>query len=65
MTNFHLLEVVGRGSETQLQIAENLNGLRDHSLAVSSSPMPWMDVFALPENESDPDPKVRKMSITF
>ena len=39
--------------------------------AVSSSPRPWMDVFALPEKsnmavtESDPDPKVRKMSITF
>ena len=49
MSNFHLVEVVGRSSETQLQVAENLNGLRDHSLAVSSSPMPWMDVFALPE----------------
>ena len=24
MTNFHLLEVVGRGSETQLQVGENL-----------------------------------------
>ena len=23
--NFHLLEVVGRGSETQLQVRENLN----------------------------------------
>ena len=40
-------------------------------LAVSSSPRPWIDVFALPEKsniavtESDPDPKVRKMSITF
>ena len=39
--------------------------------AVSSSPMLWMDVFALPEKfnmavtESDPDPKVQKMSITF
>ena len=39
--------------------------------AVSSSPRLWMDVFALPEKssmavtESDPDPKVRKMSITF
>ena len=49
MSNFHLVEVVVRGSETQLQVAENLNELRDHSLAVSSSPMPWMDVFALPE----------------
>ena len=41
------------------------------SLAVSSSPRPWMDVFVLPEKfnmtvtYSDPDPKVRKMSITF
>ena len=41
------------------------------SLAVSSSPRPWMDVFALPEKsnmavtESDPDTKVRKMSITL
>ena len=40
-------------------------------LAVSSSSRPWMDVLALPEKsnmavtESDPDPKVRKMSITF
>ena len=25
MINFHPLEVVGRGSETQLQVAENLN----------------------------------------
>ena len=25
--NFHLLEVVGRGSETQLQVSENLNYL--------------------------------------
>ena len=39
--------------------------------AVSSSLRPWMDVFALPEKsnmavtESDPDPKARKMSITF
>ena len=24
MTNFHLLEVVGRGSETQLQVGENV-----------------------------------------
>ena len=41
------------------------------SLAVSSSPRPWIDVFALPEKfnmavtESDLDPKVRKISITF
>ena len=25
MSNFHSLEVVGRGSETQLQVRENLN----------------------------------------
>ena len=41
------------------------------ALAVSSSPRPWIDVFALPEKsniavtESDLDPMVRKMSITF
>ena len=40
-------------------------------IAVSSSPRPSMDVFALPEKsnmavtESNPDPKVRKMSILF
>ena len=27
MSNFQPLEVVGRGSETQLQVAENLNKL--------------------------------------
>ena len=27
MTNFHALEVVGRGSETQLQVGENSNYL--------------------------------------
>ena len=27
MSNFHSLEVVGRGSETQLQVDENLNYL--------------------------------------
>ena len=27
MHNFHPLEVVGRGSETQLQVGENLNKL--------------------------------------
>ena len=42
-----------------------------HLVAVSSSPRPWMDVFALSEKsnmavtKSDPDPKVRKMSKTF
>ena len=39
-------------------------------IAVLSSPRPWIDVFALPQTfnmavtQSDPDPKVRKMSIT-
>ena len=27
MSNFHPLEVVARGSETQLQVGENLNDL--------------------------------------
>ena len=42
-----------------------------HIVAVSSSPRPWIDVFASPEKlnmavtESDLDPKVRKMSISF
>ena len=27
VSNFHPLEVVGRGSETQLQVGENLNKL--------------------------------------
>ena len=27
MSNFHPLEVVGRGSETQLQVGENSNSL--------------------------------------
>ena len=30
MNNFHALEVVGRGSETQLQVSENLNTLTSH-----------------------------------
>ena len=30
MSNFHPLEVVGRGSETQLQVGENLNKLTQH-----------------------------------
>ena len=30
MSNFHPLEVVGRGSETQLQVGENLNYLIIH-----------------------------------
>ena len=45
--------------------------LRTQVIAVSSPTRSWIDVFALPETinmavtESDPDPKVRKMSITF
>ena len=41
------------------------------SLAMSSSPRPWIDVFVWYEKsniavtERDPDPKVRKMFITF
>ena len=41
------------------------------NLAVPFSPSPWIDVFALPEKfnmavtESDLDPKVRNMYITF
>ena len=41
------------------------------SLAVSSSQRPWIDVFAVPQKfnmavtESNLDPKVRKISITF
>ena len=31
MHNFHPLEVVGRGSETQLQVGENLNMLKAHT----------------------------------
>ena len=40
-------------------------------LALLSPPRPWIDVFALPEKfnkavtESERDPKVRKMSMTF
>ena len=42
----------------------------ESALAVSFSPRPGIDVFALPEKpnmavtKSDPDPKIRKMSIT-
>ena len=53
------------------EISPPLFAARIHSLAVSSSPRPWIGVFALPEKfnmaetESDPDPKIRKMYITF
>ena len=30
MSNFHPLEVVGRGSETQIQVGENFNKLTQH-----------------------------------
>ena len=36
MGNFHPIEVVGRGSETQLQVGENLNDLIYHT---QSSPI--------------------------
>ena len=45
--------------------------LRTQIIVVSSPTRPWIDVFALTETinmavtESDLDPKVRKMSITF
>ena len=32
MSNIHLLEVVGRGSETQLQVGENVNGITGKGL---------------------------------
>ena len=50
---------------------EHLTDTVGARFAVSSSPRPWMEVFALPEksnmavSDCDPDPKVRKMSITF
>ena len=28
MSNFHLLEIVGRGGESQLQVGEKLNKIR-------------------------------------
>ena len=34
MTNFHRFDVVGRGSETQLQVGENLNFIYYISLAL-------------------------------
>ena len=41
MSNFQPLEVVSRGSETQLQVGENLNilNLRDTSLIVRCVPL--------------------------
>ena len=32
MHNFHLLEVVARGSETQLQVGENLNKFKQNEV---------------------------------
>ena len=75
LNNFHSLEVVDR-------VVDSSTATEDHAinwlfspastrLAVSSSPRPWIDVFALLEKfnmavtESDPDPKVQKMSITY
>ena len=31
MSHFYPLEIVGRGSETQLQVGENVNYLNDHA----------------------------------
>ena len=52
--------------------AHTIHNIRHNKiLDVSSSPRLWIDVFALPERfnmaatESDLDPKIRKMSITF
>ena len=57
---------------TQVGSISEVGNQDDHIyVAVSSSPRPWIGVFALPEKsnmvvtESDPDPKVRKMSITL
>ena len=53
MSNFHPLEVVGRGSETQLQVGENLNwyklaGKRLTKTMVSDSDV-FMSVQKLPQ----------------
>ena len=39
--NFHPLDVVGRGSETQLQVGENLNDLIDRAKTLGRH---WVDV---------------------
>ena len=58
-------------SSLMARASGNKSGGRGFGLAVSSSPGPWIDVFALPDKfnlavtESDLDPQVRKMSITF
>ena len=60
--------IAGSLSVTLFSIRSVLGGLL---VDVSSSLRAWIDVFALFEKfnmavtESDPDPKVRKMSITF
>ena len=42
MSNFHQLEVVGRGGETQLQAGKNLNYLISRFTAPPNfSPWPW------------------------
>ena len=56
-----------------LNTFEYQNERRDKTFGVCRIVLsrPWMDVFALPEKSnmavpgSDPDPKVRKMSMTF
>ena len=44
MSNFHPLEVVGRGSETQLQVCENLNlkGLAQAKIIKKSVILFWV-----------------------
>ena len=51
-----------------MDVALSYTAYITNHIAVSSSLRPWIDVLALPEKinmavtESDPDPKVRKMS---
>ena len=44
MSNFNPLEVVGRGSETQLQMGENLNqtGLTQREKGEAITPLLWL-----------------------
>ena len=46
MTDFQTLEVVGRGSETQLQVAENLNCIYIYTLALEglNSGKSWLNI---------------------
>ena len=52
MSNFQPLEVVGRGSETQLQVGENLNYLIGGSMVrVLTTIILWKAVTSLGENK--------------